>query len=576
VSDEDLERAKTDMRVALVKRLQTSEEIASSLAEDYMTTGDAHFSDLYVKRVEAVTAADMKRVAEKYLDRSKLLTTAMLPAEYAGAQGLPRAVDLIRPIASIGTSATQPAPASPASEVSRTELDNGTVLLLKRISTSPLVVVQMYAVGGITTEDARTNGLGNLTMLTLPRGTTTRSADDIAKFFSSTGGEIETACGNNTWSWTANCLKGNLDKTLEVYSDVVTHPAFADKEVEQMKRRIAARIAGEDADWSAQAIRFFKQKFFGPLDSPYQYVPLGSAQNVSGYAPTQLRDWYQSKILSGKRVLAIYGDIDVDKAKALANQYLGKGPTAATSGEATGHDAPPATTQPAVPTVNVDDVVVQKTDQELAGIVIGFRSNAVIGSPEMYPLTVAQTIAGGYTFPTGYLFETLRGRGLVYVVEAVNSPGRSTRLPGTFFVFAGCAPSKVNEVVETCLQNIAREQGTVADINQNWFNRSKELITLADAMDHESPASQATSAALDELFGLGYNFHGQFADRIKAVTLPEVQEIARARLNSCVVTISTPAPELVQVQKGPRIYSSFPAVELTPRGIQHDTGGATR
>ena len=69
-------------------------------------------------------------------------------------------------------------------------------------------------------------------------------------------------------------------------------------------------------------------------------------------------------------------------------------------------------------------------------------------------------------------------------------------------------------------------------------------------MDHESPASQATSAALDELFGLGYKFHDQFADRIKAVTLPEVQSIARARLNSSVVTISTPEPERIQVQKG--------------------------
>jgi zinc protease len=578
VSSEDLERAKTDMRVALVKRLQTTEDIASSLAEDYMTTADAHFSDLYVKRVEQLTPADVKRVAQKYFDRSKLLTTAMLPSEYAGAQGLPRAVDLIRPISSVATSAastTQPAAASPASEVFRSELDNGTILLTKRISTTPLVVMQMYTIGGITAEDARTNGLGNLAMLTLPRGTTTRSADDIANFFSSTGGAMDTACGNNTWSWTANCLKGNLEKTLKVYSDIVNHPAFADKEVDQMKRREIARIGGEDADWSAQAIRYFKQKFYGPLDSPYQYVPQGSAQNVSSFTPAELRDWYQSKIVVGKRVLAIYGDIDPENARTLANQYLGKGSKPA-SAQPMGHEAPPAATQPAVPTINVDDVAVQKTDQELAGIVIGFRSDAVIGSPEMYPLTVAQTIAGGYTFPTGYLFETLRGRGLVYVVEAANSPGRSTSLPGSFFVFAGCAPSKVNEVVETCLQNIAREQGTVADINQNWFNRSKELITLADAMDHESPESQATTAALDELFGLGYDFHAQFADRIRSVTLPDVQAIARARLNSCVVTICTPAPESVSVQKGPRIYSSFPPVELTPRGIQHDTGGGTR
>src|SRR6202020_795433 len=95
------------------------------------------------------------------------------------------------------------------------------------------------------------------------------------------------------------------------------------------------------------------------------------------------------------------------------------------SASAADHDALSPAAKPAVPTVDVTDVAVQKTDQELAGIVIGFRSNSVVGSRELYPLTVAQTIAGGYTYPTGYLFETLRGRGLVYDVEAVNSPGRS-------------------------------------------------------------------------------------------------------------------------------------------------------
>ena len=44
------------------------------------------------------------------------------------------------------------------------ELDNGTVLLTKRISTSPLVVIRTYGLGGVTAEDEKTNGLGELAM----------------------------------------------------------------------------------------------------------------------------------------------------------------------------------------------------------------------------------------------------------------------------------------------------------------------------------------------------------------------------------------------------------------------------
>jgi len=99
------------------------------------------------------------------------------------------------------------------------------------------------------------------------------------------------------------------------------------------------------------------------------------------------------------------------------------------------------------------------------------------------------------------------------------------------------------------------------------------LIVVAEAMENQTPAQQATQAALDELYGLGYMWHRRFADNIRAVTLPQVQEIAANRLQKCVITVSTPKPELVKVKEGAREYREFSKVELTPRGVQHDTGG---
>jgi predicted Zn-dependent peptidase len=106
----------------------------------------------------------------------------------------------------------------------------------------------------------------------------------------------------------------------------------------------------------------------------------------------------------------------------------------------------------------------------------------------------------------------------------------------------------------------------------DWFERSKQLVTTGEAMSNETPAQQATTAALDELYGLGYDFHLQFAERINAVTIDQVRQIARARLNECVVTVSTPQPQIVKRDTGTRTYKSFPPVDLTPRGIGHDSG----
>jgi zinc protease len=566
IDAERIERAKTLMKVSRVKSIQTAEDICASLADDFMSTGDPHFSDKYVERIEAVTAQQLQDVAQKYLVRGRLLTTVMLP-EDATNGGLAKATDLIRPPAATAAIVGQ------AGITQRSELDNGVILLVKRIPTSPLVVMQMYSLGGVTMEDEKTNGLGNLAMEMLSRGSQSRNAEQIAEFFDSIGGELECACGNNSWYWNASCLTSDFEKTLAAYADVVNHPSFPEAELGPMKERIEAAIVGEDADWSAAAFRFFKQEFFGPMNSPYRFMAIGTKENVDRFTIEQIRQWYAQKVMAGRRVLAIYGDVDPEQAKTLAAKYLGSGPKV---GEAAAAPGPfsDVTGGAATPSVNVAEVKVQANQQALAGIVIGFKSQSIIGDPTNYILDVGQTMAGGWGYPTGYLFETLRGKGLVYDVEDQNNPGRSAATPGTFFVFAGCDPAKVNDVVDQILLNIARLQGTAADMQEDWFKRSKLLITTADALDNETPAAQAATAALDELFGLGYDYHRQFADRINGVTLDQIRQTAAARLRECVVTICTPDPSSVHVATGVRSFGSFPTVDLTPRGVQHDTSVA--
>ena len=566
VSKDRVERAKVQVRTARVKGQQTAEEIASSLATDFMSTGDPHFSDRYVRAIQDVTSEQVQAMAKKYFDRRKLLTSTLLPAEFVGTEGLPKAEDLIRSVAP-----TTAPTVERATQVTRVELPNGTVLLHKRITTTPLVAVRMYSLGGLTVEDAKTNGLGNLTMEMLPRGTKTRSAQQIASFFDSIGGDLETGCGNNSWFWNAQFLKDDFDKAFEVYADVVNNPAFPGDELEPVRKRTLAAIASQDADWFQQAQRFFKRVYFGPSNSPYQFLPIGTAETVQTFTADQMRQWYGDKVTKAPRVLAIFGDVELERARDVAQRYLGGGErVGAIAKRSVASKVAPGRDKPAV---EVRAVEVNETQQPLAGVVVGFDAQSVIGDPANYPIAVADTMVSGYGYPTGYLHEILRGRGLVYVVHAVNSPGRSEELPGTFIVYAGCDPSKVNEVIDVILENVARLQGTPADMQADWFERSKQLAVTSDALDNERASDQANTAALDELYGLGYDHHEQFDERVNAVTIDDVRAVSAGRLSRCVITVSTPDPKAVEVKPGTRTYQSFPPVDLTPKGVEHDTAG---
>ncbi len=579
VDEGRLARAKAQMKVSRLKGMQTSQDVAASLATDFFSTGDAHFSDRYVDRIGAVTAEQVRDVARRYLDRGRLLTTALVPREAVGAGGLPRAEDLLR---SPTGAATQPSLATtqPAAPITRVVLDNGLVLLHRRITTTPLVQISLFSLGGLSAEDEKTNGIGNMTMALLPRGTTSRSAQQIAEyFFDATGGDLTTACGNNTWFWTCSCTRDDLDRTLEVYSDVVNHPAMAENQVADMKRRILAAIESQDAAWDQQAFHFFKHQFFGPMHSPYQFQVIGTKENIARFTTADLRQWYESKVKKAPHVMAIFGDIDTEQAAAAARKYFGAGaeypapPENKPAGPV--HPSPPpgGDAKPDAPSIDVTRVEIQKTDQTVAGVVVGFESNSVISEDQRYALTLGQCLTGGFSYPTGYIFEILRGRGLVYEAATMNQEGRSSELPGAFIAYAGCDPAKVNEVLSVILENIARLQGTDADIQPDWFERSKTLITTSDALQNETPAAQAMQASLDEMYGLGYKDHQRFAEHINSVKLAEVRQVANTRLRRCVITVCTPSPGSVLIKPGVREYASFPPVDLTPRGVQHDVNG---
>ncbi len=572
VAAERLARAKTQMRVAHIKARQTTEEIISTMATDYIASGDAHYSDRYLERIDKLASADLQNVAKKYLVRNKLLTTALVSTDGPRAEGLPAAEDLLR--AAAPTTKPTAEPVEP-STISRTDLGSAGVLVHRRMTTSPLVSIQVYALGGLTAEDEKTNGIGNLTMDMLLRGTQSRSAEQIAESLDAMGADLDAGCGSNTWAWSASCLKDDLPKLTEIFADVIANPAFAGDELGKVRDRTLAAIDAQDADWSAQGMRFFKAQFFGPSKSPYRFQTIGSADNVKGFTADQVKKWYAQKVLKGPRVIAIFGDVSLDTAKATAQKLLGSLPAISKPEATVPMHIHSLVARSEKPSVNVGRFEVQKTDQPLAGVFIGFQSDSTFASPDRFATTVADCMTSGYEGPTGYLFDDLRGRGLVYQVDADDMPGLSPKMPGAFVALAGCDPAKVNEVVDVMLLNIARLQGTPKDVQADWFDRSKQLITTQDALDQETPEAQAAEAALDELYGLGYDAHAQFAAKINAVTLDQVRELAKTKLHDCIITISTPKPELVNRATRTRLYDSFPPVDLTPRGVQHDTAGGT-
>ena len=255
---------------------------------------------------------------------------------------------------------------------------------------------------------------------------THRSAEQIAEFFDSIGGDLNTGCGNNSWFWQANCLTDDFAKTMEAYADVVNNPSFPDEELKPMKERIAAEIASEDADWEQQSLRFFKKKYYGPQNSPYQFLVAWDAGKCREVHARRYEEVVRRK---GSRQPARAGDLwrcrsedGEDTGRELFRRRPEKRRRLRRSSAE--QRVPPA--DQATPFINVERVEVNPTEQKLAGIFIGFDAHPVIGDPINFPITVADTMCSGYGYPTGYLFDTLARQGVGLYRRCQEFPGQST------------------------------------------------------------------------------------------------------------------------------------------------------
>ncbi|HVT82470.1 MAG TPA: insulinase family protein, partial [Phycisphaerae bacterium] len=504
VPPDAVERAKAQSAADLVYGNQTAEQQAIRNASDFMAAGNIDFTPMYVKRIQAVTPEQVRAAAKKFLNREKLLTTVLLPTgarnpfDQSAAQGV----------------------AVQAEPVKKTVLKNGVTLLISRNPTAPLAAVNMYVMGGLLAEDDATNGTGAMMMELMTRETESRTHEQIADFLDATGTTLGSESGSNSFHLSLQCMKEKTPAAFALFADVALHPKFSDDELKQVRQPLVAAVDSATEDWFGEAYLAIKQKFYA--DSPYRRLPQGDGKVINALTPAQIKAHYQNYFLDPqKMVIAISGDIDPDAAAKWAGAFESI-PQKTPALHMTSRSAAPAATR--VP-----------TKKDSATIMVAYPGMTVT-NPDRYALTVLQTYLGGYTSQFGsVLFDTLRGRGLVYTVQASNITGPAG---GMFLISAQGEPQNADAITKAIAEIVA--QTKAGDIPDVKFNAARDQAITGEKLSKLTIAEKSSDQALNELIGLGYDEDARFPERVRAVTKEQVIAAARNYLTAPVIVVMTP------------------------------------
>ena len=405
-----------------------------------------------------------------------------------------------------------------SSAVRRTVLPGGL-----RVVTEFLPAVRSVALGiwvgvGSRDEDIPHAGATHYLEHLLFKGTSTRTALEISAEMDAVGGEMNAFTAKEYTCYYARVLDVDLPLAIDVLSDMVTASLIEPKDVDAERNVVLEEIAMNEDDPADTVHEAFTGRLFG--DTPLGRPILGTVDSINAITRDQIFEHYRARYTPPHLVVVAAGNLDHDAVVAAIATAFGP-----VLGDFAG-------TEPAAPRLRDagglwdgygsaagSGTTLISRPIEQANLVLGCEGLARTDD-RRFALGVLNAALGGGM--SSRLFQEVREkRGLAYAVYSFSSQHADTGLWG---IYAGCLPSKADEVLSICTAEVAKvvESG----LTDAELKRGKGQVRGGIVLGLEDPSSRMTRLGKAELVYPGLEPVDEILTAIDAVTHDDIRAVA--------------------------------------------------
>jgi len=517
LEDHELTRVRRIFEARWVRRLETAEGRANYLAE-WEALGGWRLGEEYFERFMSASADDVQRVTRKYLaeERGAALVyrpqgSGVVAQDAADMRRLLGAGRSDRLAAIPPRAVAAPAEAKGAgfekeeAGVSVFRTPEGVPILVRRKPGTPMASIGVYIVGGAVEDEEAEAGLTLLSARTMLKGTTTRTAVQIAEDAEMLGGTISASAGSDSVGWSFSVPKARLPEALELLGDVIQRPTIPDDAFETERTVALSNVAMLRDDMYRYPMRLANSVAFGA--HPYGRPIMGTEESLRAISPEQAREWHRSRILESSVVIGVVADIDVKEAADLVAREFG----------ALELKKSPKVGKPRWPK-NVK-IAAESRDKAQTAIALAFPAPARTDDSRFAAALIA-TVASGLG---GRFFDELRDRqSLAYTVQAAVS---EKRLAGMFLSYIATSPEKEGVARSGLLAEFEKLRDQV--VTEDELTRAKEYVIGLHAIGQESGGALLGEMLDAWMFGGGLGELLEHDTRIRAVTADQMRDVAQ-------------------------------------------------
>ena len=516
IEEDELVRVRRIFEARWVRRFETAEGRANYLAE-WEALGGWQLGDEYFKRFMSASADDIQRVARKYLSEER--AAALIYRPETAPIVAQDAADMKRILGEGGSERLPAIPrharaAPPEGKIAKLEKEEAGVfvfradevpVLVRRKPGTPMANIGIYIVGGAVEEEPGQAGLTLLTARSMLKGTTTRSAAQIAEDSEMLGGSISASAGSDSFGWSISVPTTRLAEALELLGDVILRPTIPDDAFETERTVALSNVAMLRDDMYRYPMRLASSVAFAK--HPYGMPAMGTDESLRAITAEQAREWHKTRVLESAVVIGVVADANPKEVADLVARELGTLQL----------QKDPKVGKPRWP--KSVKIAAESRDKAQTAIALAFPAPPR-NDESRFAASLIATVASGLG---GRFFDELRDKqSLAYTVQAAVS---ERRLAGMFLSYIATSPEKEGVARAGLLAEFAKLREQL--VSEEEMTRAKEYVVGSHAISQESGGAQLGEMLDAWMLGEGLHELPEYDARIRAVTADQMRDVAR-------------------------------------------------
>jgi zinc protease len=390
-------------------------------------------------------------------------------------------------------------------------LPNGLQVVAVLHHGQPAVTMRLLIRAGSASDPKDKLGLARLTASLLDQGTATKSAQEMNDQIDFIGGSMGASAGTDLTFAHIVVMKDSFETGMRMLSDMARHPAFAQSELDRQRQQTLSslQVSLEDPDYVANSV--FDRLVYG--FHPYGLPDIGTRDTLGSITRADVVAFHERYFAPNNAILAVVGDVTADEAFSMAKKVFGDWARRDVV-EQKFSDPPDATRRV---------VIVNKPDAVQTEVRVGH-----IGIPRNHKdymaLNLAIRILGGEG--SNRLHQVLRTeRGLTYGAQANMDALKQT---GDFQAETNTRSDATGEVLRLIVDEFWRLQRD--RVGSLELDNAKAYLTGSFPLTIETPDAIAMQVVTVLFYGLPLQELQTFRERVNAVTVDDIQRVARAYL----------------------------------------------